>query len=47
MIAFPRLRSMTRDALYHVTGGGIAFTNLFKDWPKDCFACVHSDAVPI
>lgn len=46
MVRFPRLLFVTPHAFNHVMGGGITFTNLFRGWPKDRLACVHSDSVP-
>lgn len=46
MKRFPRLLFVTPHAFNHIMGGGITFTNLFRGWPKDCLACVHSDSVP-
>lgn len=44
--SLPRLLFVTPHAFNHVMGGGITFSNLFRGWPKDRLACVHSDAVP-
>lgn len=43
----PRVLFLTSSAFNHVTGGGITFTNLFKGWPSDAIATVHSDPVPV
>ncbi len=42
----PRALLVTPAAFNRVTGTGITFTNLFRDWPKDALACVHDDPVP-
>lgn len=42
----PRLLFVTPCAFNHVTGGGVTFTNLFRSWPADRIATVHSDNVP-
>jgi glycosyltransferase involved in cell wall biosynthesis len=44
--AYPRLLFVTPHAFNHVTGGGVAFTNLFRGWPTDGLATVHNDAEP-
>jgi glycosyltransferase involved in cell wall biosynthesis len=43
----PRILFLTSSAFNNVTGGGITFTNLFKGWPVDALATVHSDPVPV
>lgn len=43
---YPRVLVITPQAFNHVTGTGVTFSNLFREWPKDRLACVHSDAVP-
>ncbi|HZL59475.1 MAG TPA: glycosyltransferase [Stellaceae bacterium] len=43
---FPRLLFVTPHAFNHVTGGGVAFSNLFRDWPPDRLATVHNDPEP-
>jgi|SRR5665213_2065356 len=40
---FPRLLFVTPHAFNQVTGGGVAFTNLFRGWSADCLATVHND----
>ena len=42
----PRVLLITPAAFNRITGGGITFTNLFRGWPKDRIATVHSDPVP-
>lgn len=46
MKTFPRVLFVTPHAFNRVTGGGVTFGNLFRGWPKDSLACVHSDEVP-
>lgn len=46
MTGHPRLLFVTPHAFNHVTGGGVAFTNLFRNWPADRLLTVHSDAEP-
>jgi len=43
----PRILFITSHAFNHVTGGGITFSNLFRDWPKDSIATVHNDPEPV
>ena len=43
----PRVLFLTSSAFNNVAGGGITFTNLFKGWPVDALATVHSDPVPV
>lgn len=43
----PRILFLTSSAFNSVTGGGITFTNLFRGWPVDALATVHSDPVPV
>lgn len=43
----PRILFLTSSAFNNVTGGGITFTNLFKGWPADSLATVHSDPIPV
>lgn len=43
----PRVLFITPAAFNRVTGGGITFTNLFRGWPKDAIATVHTDTVPV
>jgi glycosyltransferase involved in cell wall biosynthesis len=43
---FPRLLFVTPHAFNHVTGGGVAFTNLFRGWPADRLLTVHNDPEP-
>lgn len=43
----PRILFLTSSAFNNVTGGGITFTNLFKGWPADALATVHSDPIPV
>lgn len=42
----PRVLFITPAAFNHVTGGGITFSALFRGWPGDRLATVHSDTVP-
>jgi hypothetical protein len=42
----PRLLFVTPHAFNHVTGGGVAFSNLFRGWPQDRIATVHNDSEP-
>ena len=42
----PRILFVTPAAFNKVTGGGVTFTNLFKGWPQDRLATVHSDLMP-
>lgn len=44
--AFPRALFITPAAFNHITGGGITFSALFRDWPADRLATVHNDTVP-
>lgn len=46
MTGAPRLLFVTPCAFNHLTGSGITFTNLFRTWPSDRIATVHSDHVP-
>jgi len=46
MTQFPRLLFVTPHAFNHVTGGGVAFTNLFRGWPADRLLTVHNDPEP-
>ncbi|MQA67428.1 MAG: hypothetical protein GEU76_16255 [Alphaproteobacteria bacterium] len=43
---FPRTLFITPAAFNHVTGGGITFSTLFRGWPGDRLATMHSDTVP-
>jgi glycosyltransferase involved in cell wall biosynthesis len=43
---FPRVLIITPQAFNHVTGTGVTFSNLFREWPKDLLACIHNDSVP-
>jgi glycosyltransferase involved in cell wall biosynthesis len=43
---FPRLLFVTPHAFNHVTGGGVAFTNLFRGWPADRLLTLHNDPEP-
>lgn len=43
----PRILFLTSSAFNNVTGGGITFTNLFKGWPSDAIATIHSDPIPV
>jgi len=43
----PRILFITSHAFNHVTGGGITFSNLFREWPKDSIATVHNDPEPV
>jgi glycosyltransferase involved in cell wall biosynthesis len=47
MTTYPRILFITSHAFNHVTGGGITFSNLFRDWPKDSIATVHNDPEPV
>lgn len=47
MIDFPRLLFVTPHAFNHVSGGGVAFSNLFRGWPPDRLATVHNDSEPV
>lgn len=47
MSGHPRLLFVTPHAFNHVTGGGVAFTNLFRGWPADRLATVHNDLEPV
>ena len=42
----PKVLFITPAAFNGLTGGGITFSNLFRGWPKDRLATVHSDPVP-
>ena len=44
--ACPRTLFVTPAAFNHITGGGITFSALFRDWPVDRLATVHNDTVP-
>ncbi len=44
--SFPRILFITPCAFNKISGGGITFSNLFKNWPKDCIATVHNDVNP-
>jgi len=46
MSEYPRVLFVTPNAFNHLSGGGITFSNLFRDWPKDRLATVHNDEVP-
>lgn len=43
----PRVLFVTPVAFNAVTGGGITFSNLFRGWPRDRLATVHSDPEPV
>ena len=43
----PRLLFVTSAAFNNITGGGITFSNLFRDWPRDRLYTVHNDPVPV
>lgn len=45
--SFPRLLFITPAAFNRTSGGGITFSNLFRGWPKDHIATVHSDPTPV
>jgi glycosyltransferase involved in cell wall biosynthesis len=47
MSSHPRLLFVTPHAFNHVTGGGVAFTNLFRGWPAERLATVHNDRQPV
>ena len=44
---YPRVLFVTPHAFNGVTGGGISFSALFREWPKDCLATVHNDSEPV
>jgi len=44
---YPRVLFLTSAAFNKVTGGGVTFSNLFRDWPRDHIATVHNDTVPV
>jgi len=44
---FTRVLFITPHAFNKVTGTGITFTNLFRDWPKDRIATVHDDDLAV
>jgi glycosyltransferase involved in cell wall biosynthesis len=44
--ACPRALFVTPAGFNHITGGGITFSALFRDWPADRLATVHNDPVP-
>ena len=46
-ISSPRILFVTSSAFNKETGTGITFTNLFRGWPLDDIATVHSDTVPV
>ena len=43
MNKIPKILFITPCAFSKETGGGITFTNLFKNWPIDKIATIHSD----
>jgi glycosyltransferase involved in cell wall biosynthesis len=43
---YPRLLFVTPHAFNHVTGGGVAFTNLFRGWPAERILTAHNDPEP-
>ena len=43
---FPRVLFITSHAFNHSNGGGVTFSNLFSDWPKERLATVHNDFIP-
>jgi len=45
-VAYPRALFITPCAFNHVTGGGITFSNLFRDWPSERLATITDDPVP-
>jgi glycosyltransferase involved in cell wall biosynthesis len=47
MTTLPRLLFVTSAAFNPITGGGITFSNLFRNWPADRLATVHNDPVPV
>lgn len=44
---YPRVLFVTPLAFNHFTGGGVTFSNLFRDWPKDRLFTVHHDSLPL
>ena len=42
---YPKILFITPCAFSKETGGGITFTNLFKNWPVDKIATIHSDNI--
>jgi len=44
--AYPRVLFITPCAFNGINGGGVTFSNLFRGWPKDRLATVHSDPIP-
>src|SRR4051812_42524661 len=43
----PRVLFVTPLAFNHFTGGGVTFSNLFRNWPKDRLFTVHADTLPL
>jgi glycosyltransferase involved in cell wall biosynthesis len=43
----PKVLFVTPCAFNKITGGGITFSNLFQDWPKDKLATVTNDPVAV
>lgn len=46
MTGSPRLLFVTPCASNHVSGGGTAFTNLFRGWPSDRIATLFAGELP-
>lgn len=46
MVHYPKILFITPVAFNRVTGSGITYSALFKNWPKDCLATVHNDPEP-
>jgi hypothetical protein len=44
---YPRILFVTPCAFNQLTGGGITFSNLFRDWPSDKLATVTDDLIPV
>ena len=44
---YPRVLFITPCAFNQITGGGVTFSNLFKDWPKNKIATITGDAIPV
>lgn len=46
MTTLPKILFITPIAFNRVTGGGITFSALFRNWPKECLATIHHDPEP-
>jgi glycosyltransferase involved in cell wall biosynthesis len=44
---YPKVLFITPCAFNKITGGGVTFSNLFLDWPKDKLATVTNDPVAV